>query len=83
MTYTTENSGRVGLNVDASLAVSFSPGTFAAIVEDPSAHSTHRLSNRRFNLDARDSPVDLLARAKWRSEWYDRSIRLGRVLTLS
>ena len=72
MRYTTNHIGRAGQTVNVSLSVSFFPGTFTVVVEDPGAESTHRLPSRRFNFQARDSPVDLLARGKWRSLWFDR-----------
>ena len=72
--YSTNNSGRAGQTLNVSLSVSFSPGSFTVVVEDTNAQTTHRLSNRRFNFQSRDSPVDLLARAKWRSERYGRFV---------
>ena len=71
-TYLTDNSGRIHQQVNVVLQVSFFPGHFEVFVEDEGAHSVHNLRNRRFNYQARDSPQDLLARAKWRSEWFDR-----------
>ena len=72
MQYTTNNSGRQGQDVYVDLVVSFFPGKFAVTVEDANARSMHGLRNRRFNFQCRDSPVDLLARDKWHSRWYDR-----------
>ena len=72
MRYTTNNSGRLGQDAYVDLVVSFSPVEFAVTVEDTNARSTHGLRNRRFNFQCRDSPVDLLARDKWRSRWFDR-----------
>ena len=70
--YTTNNSGRLGQPVHVELNVSFFPGSFSVRVEDRNAHSIRELANRRFNFQPRDSPVDLLARDKWRSWWFGR-----------
>ena len=70
--YTTDNSGRRGQVIHADLTVSFFPGLCTIRVDDPNAETTHGLTNKRFNYQARDSPVDLLARDKWRSWWFDR-----------
>ena len=51
---------------------SFFPGLFKMTVTDENAGTIHTLENRRFNYQARDSPVDLLARDKWKSEWHDK-----------
>ena len=72
LVYTSDNSGRMGRPANVSLSVSFPPGSFSVVADDPDAETSHRLANRRFNSQSRDSPVDLLARAKWRSDWYDR-----------
>ena len=72
MTYATNNSGRLGQPVSVVLNVSFFPGSFTVRVVDENAQTSHELSNRRFNFQSRDSPVDLLARDKWRSWWFDR-----------
>ena len=72
MRYTTNSSGRLGQEVRVTLSVSFFPGSFTARIEDRDAQSIHELFNRRFNFQSRDSPVDLLARDKWRSWWFDR-----------
>ena len=70
--YETNNSGRLGQYVNVAIHASFFPGQFTVTVEDERAESVHRLENRRFNYQARDSPVDLLARDKWKSHWFDR-----------
>ena len=71
--YTTDNSGRRGQSANVVLAVSFSPGRFTVTIEDPNARSVLRLTNRRFNYQARDSTQDLLARVKWRNGSFGRS----------
>ena len=71
-TYTTDNYGRQGQYVYAELAVSFSPVRFAVRVNGSNAFSIHPLTSRRFNYQARDSPQDLLGRAKWRIDWFGR-----------
>ena len=70
--YTTDNSGRLGQTIHADFTVSFFPGFCSIRVDDPNAETSHGLTNKRFNYQARDSPVDLLARDKWRSWWFDR-----------
>ena len=72
MRYTADNSGRKGEAVHVDLAVSFFPGISTVHVEDRGAYSIRQLANRRFNYQALDSPVDLLARDKWRSWWFGR-----------
>lgn len=72
LTYSTNNSGRTGQQVRVEICAQFFPGTFRVTIEDSPAYSVHRLENRRFNFQSRDSPVDLLARAKWRSDWFGR-----------
>ena len=54
------------------LSISFFPGRCQIDIQDDGAFTRHRITNRRFNYQARDSPVDLLARDKWRSHWHDR-----------
>ena len=63
MRYSTHNSGRYGQPIRADLNVSFSPGMFSVRLGDLNAQTTHSLTNKRFNYQSRDSPVDLLARA--------------------
>ena len=70
--YTTDNSGRKGQDVFVELVVQFSPGRFSVTVIDSDARTKHKIENRRFNFQSRDSPQDLLARDKWRSSWFDR-----------
>ena len=70
--YTADNSGRLGRTIHADMAVSFPPGLFLVRVEDSQARPIHVFANRRFNYQARGSPQDWLARAKWRIEWFDR-----------
>ena len=72
MTYVANNSGRQGQPVSVVLNVSFFPGSPTIRVEDENAYASHELPNRRFNFQSRDSPVDLLARDKWRSWRFDR-----------
>ena len=70
--YTTDNSGRRGQTVRVEFGAQFFPGLFSLRIDDANAGTSHVLTNRRFNFQARDSPVDLLARGRWRSEWFDR-----------
>ena len=70
--YTTDNSGRRGQDVHVELLVQFFPGQFTIVVTDVNARTKHEISNRRFNYQSRDSPNDLLARDKWRSNWFGR-----------
>lgn len=70
--YATHNSGRFGHDVNVDFSVSFFPGRFNLAIQDEGMGTIHSLTNRRFNFQARDSPEDLLARAKWRTDWYDR-----------
>ena len=70
--YETDNIGRQGQYVNVATHASFSPGRFTVSVEDETVETVHILNSRRFNYQARDSPVDLLARDKWRSRWFDR-----------
>ena len=70
--YSTHNSGRFGQPVYLDVTVSFFPGRFSVRLGDINAETTHSLQNRRFNYQSRDSPVDLLARDKWKSWWFDR-----------
>ena len=72
LTYNTNNSGRAGQPVQVEICAQFLSGTFRVAIQDLTAESVHRLENRCFNFQSRDSPVDLLARAKWRSDWFDR-----------
>ena len=72
MKYSTHNSGRFGQPVKVDLNVSFFPGQFSVRLDDTYAQTTHTIQNKRFNYQSRDSPVDLLARDKWRSWWFDR-----------
>ena len=74
LTYSNNNSGRKGREVKVELTVSFFPGRCAIIIQDEDARTRHVLTNKRFNYQARDSPVDLLARDKWRSYWHDRFV---------
>ena len=70
--YTANNSGRLGQVVKVDLRVSFFPGRFTVIVTDGGARSKRELANRRSDYRARGIPQDLLAREKWRTEWYGR-----------
>ena len=72
MQYSTNNSGRLCQPVHVELSVALRPGSFTVRVEGRNARSIHELTNRRLNYQSRDSPVDLLARDKWRSWWFDR-----------
>ena len=72
MKYSTHHSGRYGQPANVELDVSFSPGFFRVKLDDINAQTTHTIQNKRFNYQSRDSPVDLLARDKWRSWWFDR-----------
>ena len=55
-----------------NFTAAFFPGQFTVTVHDENAGTIREISNRRFNFQARDSPGDLLARDKWKSEWYDK-----------
>ena len=72
MRYSTNNSGRYGEPVFAEFHAAFFPGQFSVTVRDEGAGAIRELKNRRFDSQARDSPEDLLARDKWRSNWFDK-----------
>ena len=52
--------------------ISLFPPQVAVTVSDPIYQNQHTIENSRFNFQARDSYVDLLARDAWNSVWYDR-----------
>ena len=54
--YSHDNSGREVPYVKVELAAPFSPGRFAVVVQDATAHTRRVLANRRFNFQARDPP---------------------------
>ena len=68
----TDNSGRAGQYVNVAIHPSFSPGSFTVTIEDETAQAVRRIRNKRFNYRARDSYLDLLARDKWKSNWFGR-----------
>ena len=72
--YSHDNSGREVPYVKVELAAPFSPGRFAVVVQDATAHTRRVLANRRFNFQARDPPHYSPARGKWRSYWRDRFV---------
>ena len=70
--YSTHNSGRFGESVRIDFTAGFSPGQFSMRVHDQNSGTIHQIENTRFNYQARDSPDDLLARDRWRSDWFDK-----------
>ena len=74
MRYSTHNSGRFGESAHIDFTAGFSPGQFSMRVHDQNAGTIHQIENTRFNYQARDSPDDLLARDRWRSDWFDKFI---------
>ena len=70
--YTADYSGRQGRTVRVDCQSQFPPGHFLLRIDAQDAGAAHVLTNRRFNFQARDSPVDLIARDRWRSKWFDR-----------
>ena len=70
--YNTNNIWWIGQEVNVVIRAPVNPLRFTVTVEDISARTARRLANRRLNYQARDSPRDLLARAKWTSDWRDR-----------
>ena len=72
MRYATNNSGRFRDPVKIEFTAGFFPGHFKLVIHDALAGTIHEIENKRFNFQARDSPEDLLARDKWRSEWFDK-----------
>ena len=65
---------RRGLWYTVEFNISLFPPKVIVTVIDPHYQSQHRISNTRFNFQSRDDYIDLLARDKWRSVWYDRYV---------
>ena len=72
MSYAENNSGRCGQLVRVAIRTSFFPRSFTVVAEDENAETAHWIRTKRFIYQSRDSPQDLLARDKWKSQRCDR-----------
>ena len=72
MRYDANRIGRFGDTVKIDFATSFFTGMFKMGAADENAGTIHALSNKRPDYQSMDSYEDLLARDKWKSEWFDK-----------